>query len=260
MPGTAQTLTYSNTINVFSASKSTNFVDTENTGHRVQISMSKSAAEAWFRWERTSGSSAPVVIFDATHEDTFKTALESALTNGFVDLDGNTNGLHFGTANLSTNTDSRLRANGTVSANDLVVCYMLYKIYGKTMTQTINRIFTLGNVQGLLSNSTLATAIINSLKTDISAASLSLFNSFLAADPVRFFDASGNAPTGLFETSTDVSGSGPWIFVENDILQVSLLIQFNGNVTRKSPTDVQQTILASGHTFPVRLQIKFVNT
>jgi hypothetical protein len=79
-----------------------------------------------------------------------------------VDIDGVTGGLHYGTANMNTNPDTRLRAAG-VSANDLPLAFMLYKLYGMSSATTLDRVYNLEDAHGMLASSTVAAAVSESL-------------------------------------------------------------------------------------------------
>ncbi len=100
-----------------------------------------------------------------------------------------------------------------------------------------------------------------------------MFRDLLAADPGRFFDASGVQVTGLFETNADASGNGTWLIAAGDILELKLEFAFTAQVSRRvvrsqqqpldavggaeSPPEevVEEVIIASGDKFKVRLQL-----
>jgi hypothetical protein len=126
----------------------------------------------------------------------------------------------------------------------------------------------------MLSNEIVADAIIDSLQTNESGAVDVMFKDLLAADPKRFFNTSGVPVTGIFETSTDVSGSGSWSFTDNDIIEIKTKLIFNSKVTKRgvgggetsvtvsdgSSTQMnQQTIISPGDYFYIRLQMKAVS-
>lgn len=107
---TAQLLTYAEIVDVdLDATNDINFADVENYGHRVSIEMNTSALNNYLGWRRNAGSARPGAKLNAIYEGGFKMAVEAALGAGYVDIDGVTSGLHFGTANLSTNPDPRIR-------------------------------------------------------------------------------------------------------------------------------------------------------
>ena len=103
-----------------------------------------------------------------------------------------------------------------------------------------------------------------------------MFRDLLAADPHRFFDASGLPMLGIFETNADVSGAGNWKLVADDTLEIKLKMIFHSRVTRRgvagqehnlTTTAVenqaasqanQQTVINPDDFFYVRLQLKAV--
>jgi hypothetical protein len=280
MPGvaTVQLLTYSEIVDVdMDATNDVNFADVEDYGHRVKIEMSKDAINNYLRWSRAVGSARPAAALDSSKEASFKDALSIALTGGFVDIDGVTGGLHFGTSNLDTNPDPRLRADG-ITANDLPLCFVLYKLYGSSAAQTLNYIYNMEDAYGMLTNVNVVTAITESFKAQVSGSLNTMFRDLLSADPHRFFDASGLPMPGIFETNADVAGSGNWNIIDNDTLEVKLKLIFHSRVTRRGvagrehnltstatedaagPQENQQTVINPDDYFYIRLQIKAVST
>jgi hypothetical protein len=126
----------------------------------------------------------------------------------------------------------------------------------------------------MLSNSTVATAIINSFKANETGAIDTMFRDLQSADPYRFFDASGVPIPGFFEVNADIAGSGSWLLTENDVIEVKLKLIFNSRVTRRgvagrehnltstatenntSAQENQQTIIKPNDYFYIRLQLK----
>jgi hypothetical protein len=272
MPGvpTAQLLTYAEVVDVdMAADNDVNFADVEDYGHRVVVEMDKTAMNDYLGWERAIGTARPAAKLNAAKEVAFKAAIEAALGAGFVDIDGVTNGLHFGTANMDNNLDSRLRADG-VSANDIPLCFVLYKLYGKSSVQTLDNIFNLQDAHGMLTNSVVAAAITESFKTAEAGALDTMFRDLLAADPHRFFDEQGTPFAGIFETNVDAAGTGIWNITDNDTLEIKLKLIFNSEVTRRGvagrehllsetgSAENQQTVISPGDYFFVRLQLKAI--
>ncbi len=276
MPGAAipQLLNYAEIVDVdLDATNDVNFADVEDYGHRVIVEMNTSSMNNYLHWSRAAGSARPIAKLNSIYEAGFKMALETALGAGYVDIDGVTNGLHFGTGNLSTNPDSRIRKDGAVSANDIPLCFVLYKLYGSSAVTTLDNIYNLGDAHDMLNNSTVAAAITESFKASEAGALDTMFRDLLAADPHRFFNASGLPMAGIFETNADASGSGTWNIVENDILEVKLKLIFKSRVTRRgvagrehnltttasedgSIQENQQTIINPEDYFYIRLQLK----
>ncbi len=277
MPGvaTAQLLTYAEVVDVdLDATQDVNFADVEDYGHRVVVEMNTAAMNNYLKWYRAIGEARPAAALNSLSEAAFKTAIEAALGAGYVDIDGVTNGLHFGTANLSTNPDPRIRKNGAVSANDIPLCFVLYKLYGSSAATTLDKIYNLEDAHGMLSNATVSTAIAASFVAAEAGAVDAMFRDLLAADPHRFFDASGIPEAGIFETNADASGAGTWKMVADDILEIKLKMIFKSKVSRRGvagrehnlstpedaagPQENQQTVIAPEDYFYVRLQLKAV--
>jgi hypothetical protein len=276
---TAQLLTYADIIDVnLSSTNDVNFADVEDYGHRVIIEMNTGALNNFLRWKRTVGSDRPVAELNSVYEAGFKMALEAALGAGYTDIDGATTGLHFGTTNLSSNPDIRLRKNGIVSANDIPLCFVLYKLYGSSSATTLGKIYNVEDAYDMLSNTTVATAITDSFKANEGTALDIMFRDLLSVDPYRFFNTSGVPVSGIFEVNADVAGSGSWLLVENDIIEVKLKLIFNSNVTRRGVSgrehnltstatennagaqENQQTIIKPNDYFYIRLQLKSTPT
>jgi hypothetical protein len=272
MPGspTPTLLQYAEIVDVdMSDSNDVNFADVEDYGHRVIIEMDRVAINNYLGWQRSVGDARPFAKLDSSKEAAFKGALEYSLSAGFVDVDGVTSGLHFGTANLDTNTDPRLRANG-VSANDIPLSFILYKLYGNSSVQTLDNIFNLQDAHGMLDNTTVATAIINSFKAAETSALDTMFRDLLTADPHRFFNTSGVPEMGIFETNADVSASGTWKIIENDVLEIKTKFVFHSQISKRgtagrehllsqiNSAENQQIVIRPDDYFYVRLQIKAV--
>jgi hypothetical protein len=277
MPGvaTAQLLTYAEIVDVeLDATQDVNFADVEDYGHRVQVEIDVAALNGYLGWERAAGAARPSAKLASAGEAAFKSAVEAALAGGFVDIDGVTGGLHFGTANLDTNTDPRKRAAAGVGANDIPLCFVLYKLYGSSAATTLDKIYNLEDAHGMLSNATVSTAIAASFVAAEAGAVDAMFRDLLAADPHRFFDASGIPEAGIFETNADASGAGTWKMVADDILEIKLKMIFKSKVSRRGvagrehnlstpedaagPQENQQTVIAPEDYFYVRLQLKAV--
>jgi hypothetical protein len=279
MPGvaTAQLLTYAEIVDVdLDATNDVNFADVEDYGHRVVVEMDVSAMNAYLGWERAVGAARPSAKLTAAQEGAFKAGIEAALAGGFVDIDGVTGGLHFGTANLDTNPDPRKRAAAGVSANDIPLCFVLYKLYGSSAATTLDKIYNLEDAHAMLANSTVSTAIAESFKAAEAGAVDAMFRDLLAADPHRFFDASGIPESGIFETNADISGAGTWKMVADDTLEIKIKLIFHSRVSRRGVAGQehnmttsavedqaasqanQQTIISPEDYFYVRLQLKAV--
>ena len=264
MPATATQLKYANTVNVDLSGNAINFADSETDGHRVQIEMTPNDLNTHFRWARSTGSDRPVGAVVETAA--FKSKLSEALT-GFSDLDAMATGLSLSSGVLA---DTELIGE---TANDLIVQYVLFKVYGLSSYDTKEKVFNSKDALGMTTNDDVADAIV----TDISGHNAKggevdqMFRDLLAADPARFFDASGRQVTGLFETNTDVSGSGSWAITDNDLIEIKLTFTFAAQVSRRvvsaqeqplvgasAETVTEEVVIPAGHVMHVRLQIKAV--
>jgi hypothetical protein len=267
---TATKLTYDPLVSVALEANEINLVDAYAYGHRVVVEVDASDLNAACTWSRDVSGVAPEGAIDAA---AFKSLLEAGILNGFQDLDGQVNGLNFSSAAMTTAlaTDPRLRAadasgNQPITANDLVMNYVLNKLYGKSNYDTIDNIFNLEDSHGMLSTATLSAAIEASLGTSEGEAStVKMFKDLLSSDPQRFFDASGKQVPGLFEKNTDVSGAGNWNITAGDVIEIRVEFEFAAAITRRDGADYQITSTASpaatknvpsGEKFYVRLQVK----
>lgn len=256
-----QLLTYSTIVAVdMDSTNGVNLADVNTYGHRIVIDVSRSAINAYLGWKRLAGSSHPTAFLDLSAEPQFREAVSTGLGGGFTDIDGVVDGLHFGTATMNLNPDGRLRADGLVTANDIPLSFVLYKLYGSSSTETLGRIYNLEDAHGMLSNQTIVDSIVTSFQTEESAALNTMFRDLLAANPQRFFDASGQAPPGLFETATDVSGQGAWSLVAEDTFEITMKLIFHSQVTKKSAAHLEpQIVIAPNDYFFIRLHLKAVD-
>ena len=280
----ATILTYSKLITANIASQAVNLAESGIMGHRVQCPMSVDDLNRFFIWQRPAGSPAPVGHFqqiDASGVN-FNDLMLSSLGKTYTDIDGVTNGLNFSSSVLDANTDSRIRLNDKVSANDICMAYMLYKCYGSSAAPTMNVVYNLEDAQEMLTSGTLVLAIDSSLAAEealsnspgvAKGAVHAMFTDLLAADPTRFFTAAGIQIPGLFEVSCDKSASGPWGFVENDKIEMRVQFTFTNAVTRSGVQDPSQSVanaantqdtstivIPAGSTFTIRLQITATDT
>lgn len=262
-------LTYSKLITTTVANQAINLADSGTLGHRVQCPMSVDDLNRFFIWHRPAGVQAPVGHF-AAHEDTpgssFSYILANTLSKYYTDIDGVSNGLNFGSAILDANLDPSIRQDGQISANDLIMAYVIYKLYGSSASPTQNIIYNLQDAYGMLTNSTLISSIETSLRTEEaspnSGAVNEMFQDLLSQDPTRFFDAAGKQIPGLFEVNTPTTSTGPWNFVENDRIELNVQFTFSNAVTlASSPTATSvATTISAGTTFKIRLQLLATNT
>jgi hypothetical protein len=275
----ASVLRYRKLVTTDLANQAVNLAESGTMGHRVQIPMSVDDLNAFFVWDRPAGSQRAVGHFVATSSTgvKFDNIMVNSLSKVYTDVDGITNGLNFSSAILDANTDSRLRLNGNVSANDIVMSYLLFKCYGSSAAPTMSVVYNLEDAQQMLSSGTLTMAIHNSLSTEEALSTSAsadkgavdaMFRDLLAADPMRFFDATGKQIAGLFETNTDADSTGSWGFVQNDKIEMRVQFNFTNSVTRRGVQDpsmgggdeVDNVIIAAGSKFTIRLQIVATDT
>jgi hypothetical protein len=263
----ATLLKYSELVEVdMSADNDVNFADVEDYGHRLIIECERDAMTDYLGWERVAGADRPTAKLNPDAEAAFTAALVTALNGSYDDIDGVTGGLHFGTAYLdSENSDPRLRASG-VSANDIPLAFVLYKLYGSSGAQTLNVIYNLEDTRLMVTSADVAQAIVNSIKAAESGATDRMFRDLLAACPSRFFDGMGIPMPGIFETNTDIDGIGSWPLIQDDIIEIKTKFVFKSKVTRRGvagrehdlglTNENEQDIISPEDYFYVRLQFK----
>ena len=254
------------------ASQAINLADSGIMGHRVQCPMSVDDMNRFFTWHRASGESAPIGHF-TPHEDisgaSFTYILANTLSKYYTDIDGVTGGLNFSSAILDSNLDPAIRQNGKITANDIIMAYVIYKIYGSSANPTMNVVFNIQDAYDMLPNSVLINSIKSSLQAEEELASAGavndMFQDLLSEDPTRFFDAAGKQIPGLFETSAGESATGSWNFVENDRIELNVQFTFVNSVTVNSTAgDAEEieskVVIPAGSTFKIRLQLLATNT
>ena len=280
----ASVLRYRKLVTTDLANQAVNLAESGTMGHRVQIPMSVDDMNSFFVWDRPSGSDRAVGHFVAVTPTglKFDDMMIASLSRTYTDVDGVTNGLNYSSAVLDANTDGRVRKDGTVSSNDIVMAYLLYKCYGSSAAPTASVIYNLEDAQQMLSNGTLTLAIHNSLSTEEALSNApgvdkgavdAMFRDLLAADPMRFFDATGKQIAGLFETNADEDSTGSWGFVENDKIEMRVQFNFTNAVTRRGVQDpaqaltsaanmenVDTVVIPAGSKFIIRLQIVATDT
>ena len=270
----ASVIRYRKLVTTEVARQAVNLAESGTMGHRVQIPMSVDDMNSFFVWDRPAGSDRAVGHFNAEGKSvSFDDALSYALSRTFTDVDGVTNGLNFSSAILDANTDSRIRKNGSVMANDIVMAYVIYKCYGSSSAPTEGVVYNLQDAHDMLSNGALVSAIHASLSQEEAVSNTpgldkgavdAMFRDLLAADPSRFFDSAGKQVPGLFETSVDTNSRGSWGFVQNDKIEIAVQMKFLNPVTRRSVDNSEEesetVVIAAGSVFKIRLQIVATDT
>lgn len=280
----ASVLRYRKLVTTDLANQAVNLAESGTMGHRVQIPMSVDDMNSFFVWDRPAGSDRAVGHFiESTATNLkFDDMMIASLSRVYTDVDGVTNGLNYSSAVLDANTDTRVRKDGSVSANDIVMSYLLYKCYGSSAAPTASIIYNLEDAQQMLSNGGLTLAIHNSLSAEEALSTSAgvdkgavdaMFRDLLAADPMRFFDATGKQIAGLFETNADSDSTGSWGFVENDKIEIRVQFNFTNAVTRRGVQDpaqamvsaanlenVDTVVIPAGSKFIIRLQIVATDT
>ena len=276
----SQILKYADEVDVSVANQDVNLVDLDAYGHRVVVSVLTSVMNSAFSWSRAAGSARPVGHFTDS-DGSFQASLASAMNTLYTDTDAVTGKLSFDSSALTLNPDPRVREGGQVSANDLLMAYVLYKVYGSTTAPTEDLVFNLQDAHRMLSSADYAAAIVAAFNNSESQSGASgnekgavdaMFRDLLSADPLRFFDASGAQVPGLFEANTDASGSGTWNLVQDDMIEVRTIFTFEHAVTLRTSLDVAQNLnlasqsnsetvyIAAGSKLSIRLQIAASDT
>jgi len=268
---------YKKVISLALANNAINFTESSIIGHRVQIPMSVDDLNKFFVWQRISGSPRPIGHFlSEVNSVKFIDVLIASLNKLYTDIDGTSNGLNFSSFILDSNYDSRVRCGG-ISANDIVMAYILYKCYGTSSAPTMNIIYNLEDAQKMITSEQLASVIVDSLKEDEQMSLTdavdkgdvdAMFRYMLSANPLRYFKADGKQINGLFETNfctgeSDPPGGGPWGFIENDIVELRLNFTFPQDVTHTTADDLggkRTVVIPAGSNFGIRLQIIAIDT
>ncbi len=254
-------LTYTPLVDVSLDNNEINLVDARSFGHRVQVSIPVASVGSLFTWSRAADSKEPIPALDASG---LMTALASAIvSSGFTDVDGDSAGLSFSSAALDSGLDDRLRESGSNSANDIVMAYVLYKLYGKTSVSTRDEVFNLEDAHGMLTTADFTNAILLSLvSADGAGAVKAMFRNLISSDPQRFFDASGKQIPGIFEVNADSLSNGEWQLTAGDVIEIRVRFSFGANVTRRDAAEGQldgtnnTETISSSDKFAIRLQLK----
>jgi len=268
----AVVLSYRKLITMNVANQAINLADSGIMGHRVQCPISVDDLNRFFTWHREAGQSGPIGHF-TPHEDisgaSFSYILANTLSKYYTDIDGVTGGLNFGSAILDSNPDPRIRKNGKISSNDIIMSYVIYKLYGSSANPTVNVVFNLEDAYDMLPNSVFISSIESSLQAEEasvnSGAVNDMFQDLLSKDPTRFFDVTGKQIPGLFEVNSEDSVTGTWNFVENDRIELNVQFTFSNSVTVNSTTGDSDNMsskvaIPAGTTFKIRLQFLATNT
>jgi hypothetical protein len=249
---TPHVIQYPELVNVNLINQAINFADLDVIGHRIQIPVPRSTLENSFEWTRVATDTVPKG--KVTEVADFVYVMMNAFSRVYRDLDADTDGLSFDSSTLTAINDDRLRPTGGTTANDIVMAYVLAKLYGKSSIQTRDYIFNVEDAHAMLTNETLALAIGLSLYTDTGKSAVEeMFKQLVAKDGNRFKDASGNMPIALTSAADGITGSGTWKFAVNDCLEIRTEFVFHAPITRR---DAQSNtiVLPSGTTFRARLQ------
>lgn len=261
----AQLLQYRELIFVDLAENAVNFADDLTQGHRVQVPIAIDDLNTFFQWSRPAGQDRPVGHVTGLQE--LYNCLLVSLSDGFLDLDAVSTGLSYTTGTLVNET------NLSNSMNDIVLCYILYMVYGKSSFNTAGKVFNIADAFEMLDNATVSQAICTSISTHNERGQSidEMFQDLLKTDPTRFFDTEGHQIPGLFEIHTDESATGSWLFTPGDCIEIKVQFTFQEAVTRRvvkadqqplaeqgiqfSEQAVEQVIIPKDATFSIRLQL-----
>ena len=273
----ALTIRYRKTLSLALANNAINFTESSTVGHRVQIPMSVDYLNTFFVWERASGSPRPIGHFlSEVNSLKFIDVLTNSLNKSYKDIDGSPGGLNYSSYILDANYDSRVRCDG-IGANDIIMAYILYKCYGTSAAPTMDIIYNLEDAQKMITSSQVASVIVDALNADEQLALGdavdkggvdAMFRYILASNPLRYFKADGTQIDGLFETNfacgeADPRGTGPWGFIENDVVELRLNFSFPSDVTHTTADDLggnRTVVIPAGSNFGIRLQILATDT
>jgi hypothetical protein len=258
MPANATTLSYTPLINVDLSDNEVNLTSSSSAGHRISVNVGASAMNSVFIWSRSVGDERPTGTYNIGGSGQLMNAIINGLDGTITDADGNPDGLDFST---TAPEDSRVTA--LLGADRLVASYILYKGYGKSSFDTSGVVFNVEDLSGMTSSSAVMSAITGSFSlvspgTNVNPDVNKMFQDLIAADPTRFFDASGLQIGGIFETNTDIAGSGNWNFAANDKVEVKLTFTFAADVSVYDADGAAKMVIKSGESFPIRLQLTAV--
>ena len=261
----AQLLQYRDIVLVDLAENAVNFADDLVQGHRVQVPIAADDLNTFFQWSRPAGQDRPVGT--VLYLSDFVECLLVSFSEGFLDLDAVSTGLSYTTGTLVNDT------NTSNSMNDIVISYILYKVYGKSSYNTRGVVYNVEDAFQMLENSTVAIAIGASIfnNNDRGQCIDTMFQVLLKTDPNRFFDSEGHQIPGLFEIHTDQDATGSWLFTAGDCIEIKLQFTFQEPVTRRvvradqqplteqgivfGEQAVEQVIIPKDATFAIRLQL-----
>jgi hypothetical protein len=250
---TPHVIQYPELVNVNLINQAINFADIDVIGHRIQIPVPRSILEESFEWTRLSTDTVPKGKVKEVAD--FVYVLMNAFSKIYRDLDADSDGLSFDSSALTSINDIRIRSGGSTSANDIVMAYVLSRLYGKTSIQTKDYIFNVEDAHAMLTNETLALAIGLSLYTDTGKNAVQeMFKQLVAKDGNRFKDASGNIPIALTSSADGISGSGTWKLAVNDCIEIRTEFVFHAPITRRDLHE-NTIVIPSGTTFRARLQL-----
>jgi titin len=132
-----------------------------------------------------------------------------------------------------------------------MMAYVLYKVYGSSATSTKDIVFNLQDAYGMLRSEDYADAIMSAFNNselettnpgNEKGAIDAMFRDLLSADSLRFFDANGTQVPGIYEVSSDLSGSGTWNLVDGDTIEIRTIFTFTNSVTLRTSIDVAQNL------------------
>jgi hypothetical protein len=246
-------LQYPELVSVNLLNQAINFADLDLLGHRIQIPIPLSQLQSLFMWQRTAEDSEPKGLVTEVAE--VVNLLIQNLSNLHHDLDQDPQGLSFSSDVLTRINDERLRPNNQRSANDIVMSFVLAKLYGKTNIQTKDYIFNPEDAHMMLTNEALAFAIGLSLYSDAGKDAIQeMFRQLVEKDPSRFYDENGFLPQELTSTLTGLEGSGPWNLIPNDCIEIRTECIFHSPITRRD-LEGSTVVIPPGTTFRIRLQL-----
>lgn len=268
MPGANATLlSYGPAIEVDLSNNEVNLTSAASAGHRITANVSIAAMNAAFKWSRLVNAKRPVGAYDdlsANAPSGLGEAIEAGLNGDIVDTDASA-------LDFSTDTPQDARVTDLNGTDRLVAAYILYKGYGSSAFDTDGVVLNPEDLSGMAKTSEVRKAILAALASDSGSVN-KMFQDLIAADPTRFFDQSGKQIGGIFETNTDVQGSGNWGFVAGDRVELKLVFKFSEDVTvydadgaakkvisgkvLANPAATPAVLAKDGESFSLRLQLE----
>ena len=253
-------LQWADVINVSAVSDDIDVVQTDDL-HRVVVEVPLANIQSRLDWVRTQGSFAPIGYWKVGDVSSLFFAV------------GNSSKVDRDAGELTFTTISLDEEFSNETANDFVIPYVLYKLFGKSTTQheSVPNYEALKTDDPLLSSIDFAaefnTQITqSSIGTDVSGeAANKLFKDLIIAASSRFGLTTDDPPNPVLSPdpyiASTVKGSAngelnPWQLKKDDIIQFTVKFTFANSITVKATNGTTVNSINDGTTYSIRLQIK----